>query len=107
MEGMRIGVMMAPLLMFGMLLRDRSATRKFIAAGAIEPDRARRPSSLGIDSARDIQDAVRTGGLVAVGDGRYWAQAALHRRRRIIVWSFAIAVWGAVAGVAAYLWFPL
>lgn len=89
----KIGLMMAPVLFLGMLLKDRGAAPKFRDAGATGPDHARRPASLGIDSPRDIQAAVRTGVLVPLGDGRYWLKEGRYRKRRAITWIFVMTVW--------------
>jgi hypothetical protein len=98
------GMMMAPLAIFGLLLRDAGPAKEFIAAGATDEANARRPRSLGITSERAVVDAVRRGDLVAVGDGRYWVRAARHRRRRIIMWSFVVGVWTIAAAAMLVVW---
>ncbi|MFK7960616.1 MAG: hypothetical protein AB8G96_08815 [Phycisphaerales bacterium] len=99
----RMGVMMAPVMLLGMLLKDRGAGPKFRDAGATGPDHARRPSSLGIDSPRDIELAVRAGVLVPLGDGRYWLRLPRYRRRRAVTWTFVLTVWSFGLAVLALI----
>ena len=98
------GLMMAPLAAFGMLLRDGGPAKAFIEAGAVDPDHARRPRSLGVDSERSVADAVRRGVLVATGDGRFWVRVDRHRRRRAVTWAFVLGVWTIAAAVMLAVW---
>jgi len=97
-------MMMAPLAIFGLLLRDGSPAKQFIAAGAIDPEHARKPRSIGVTSDREVTDAMRRGELVSMGDGRYWVHLGRHRRRRLIMWGFVLGVWTTAAVVMLVVW---
>jgi hypothetical protein len=101
----RIGMLAYPLFIFFTVRQKNSAASKFIAAGAISPETARRPSSLGVPQTLGlVQSAVRTGVLTPLGDGRYHVNLRVYRRRRNLL--MGVLIGGSVlfgAGLAGLL----
>jgi hypothetical protein len=87
-------VLLMPLAILALLFRDKGPVGKFIKAGAISPETARKPRSLEITNPDLYSGAIRRGVLVATGDGRYWVDlGALRRsRRRVIVAAISLFV---------------
>lgn len=61
---------------------SRSPAARFARAQAFSPETSRRPASLGLGALAPIGDLVRSGVLVAVGDGRYYLDRERYRRTR-------------------------
>lgn len=85
-------------------LRQSGPVDSFVKAGAVSPDTARRPESLKVTNRALVIDAVKSGLLRSLHDGRYYADQPryLRRRRRTII---AFATIGAVfALTVGVLW---
>jgi hypothetical protein len=61
---------------------QRGPVGKFLHAGAVSTETARRPSSLDIMYVDTVRSAVKRGILVATGDGRYYVDLHVYRRRQ-------------------------
>ena len=91
--------------MAAILASQKSATTRFIKAGASSPETARRPSSLNAN-ADQVADAAKSGVLVAVGDGRYYVDLPRYRaRRRLLIAAMSIG-FVILAGITIWLSWP-
>lgn len=82
-----IGAIILPASILAMVLRMKGPAQKFVAAGAVSLETARRPLSVGIQADYMIEPLVRSGVLVAAGDGRYYADMARIRRRNRLLYG--------------------
>lgn len=88
-----------------MVFRQKGPVQTFVKAGAVSEETARRPSSLGIQSEYLIEPMVRSGVLVATGDGRFYADRGRLRRRARVTWGIAAALFAIGLACAAWkLW---
>lgn len=92
-----IGAIAGPLMMLAMVFSRPGPVRVLLKAQADAPERARRPSSLGIVEAH-LQPLLRSGVVVREPDGCVWVDRAKARRRS---WRIAATIGGAVAVVVA------
>jgi hypothetical protein len=80
---LRIGILAYPAaVLVLLLLQSRGPVGKFLKAGAISPDTARKPRSLELTNREAVEAAVKSGVLVRLPDGRIYVNLAVHRRRR-------------------------
>jgi len=101
----RLGAIALPI---GLLLLARkmpSPLAAFRRAGAVSPETARKPSSLGLNGRWTFEDAQKTGLIVSTGDGRYYLNHVMDRARRR-KWSI-IAITNAVFASALLAWLLL
>ena len=99
---LRIGLLAYPLFMIAILGNQKSATARFLKAGATSPETARRPSSLNAN-ADQVADAVKSGVLVPTGDGRFFVDLVRYRaRRRVLIGALTI---GFALVTALTVWF--
>ncbi|MFO0873529.1 MAG: hypothetical protein U0575_06105 [Phycisphaerales bacterium] len=96
------GSIALPISILLMVLRQRGPVQAFVKAAAVSADTARRPSSLGIHSEYMIEPLVRSGLLVSTGDGRYFVDQRVVRRRARITYGMAGVL--ALVGVACAAW---
>lgn len=90
---LRIGLIAYPIVAVVILASQPGPVGKFVKAGATSPERARRPSSLGIERTSLLADHVRSGVLHRLADGRYYVELPIVRRRRKrVIIGFSI-VW--------------
>ncbi|MBK7405717.1 MAG: hypothetical protein IPJ41_14140 [Phycisphaerales bacterium] len=79
----RVGLLLYPVFLLLTARTKNSAAAKFRSAGALSPETARRPESFDLPRTLGvIQDGVRRGLLIPVGDGRYYLDLGAHKRRR-------------------------
>ncbi|MBX3363851.1 MAG: hypothetical protein KF866_03715 [Phycisphaeraceae bacterium] len=99
---MKLTALLMPLAML-MLARSmgKSVPARFFDAQAFSVETSRRPAGLGIDRAPLLADAVKSGVLVPVGDGRYYVDRAVFLRRRRRFRSAVLAS-GVVLGIVVY-----
>lgn len=83
-----------------MIAWPRGTVTRFVRARAFGVDTARKPASLGIEHVDFVHAAARRGLLVATADGRYYVNAAVHRRRRRTFGALAAAL-GLLLALAA------
>lgn len=102
MTGLKIGLVAAPFMLVAMILRDTGPVPAFLEAGADAPERARRPSSIGVDEGVGLRDAVRARLLVATGDGRYWVDRRRWRRHRQLLWALSGGIVAVGAGLGTW-----
>jgi len=97
-----IGVITYPVMVYRLLRKQRGPVAKFLLAGAVSPETARRPESLKLYNNHLLRDAVKGGTLIALGDGRYHVDVPAYRRRRrrLII---ALVIVGAAIAAAALL----
>jgi len=93
-----LGGLILPASIIALVIRLKGPAQKFLAAGAVSPETARRPLSVGIQADYMIEPLVRSGLLIAAGDGRYYADAVRIRRRNMLLYGVCGAM--AVAGAA-------
>lgn len=100
----KLGLVAIPIFIITMLRKNKSASGRFIAAGAVSPQTARRPDSVGVSPTLGlIQSAVKARVLVPLGDGRFYADVRRHRiRQTLLALAFACLV-GAFAIGAAWV----
>lgn len=105
---LRVGLFAYPLMLFflGVSAKGGGAGR-FVSAGARSVETSRRPESLGIRGGRDtLAGAIKRGVLVEVGDGRYFVDMTVYRRRQRALY-LALGAVGLVGGsVTLWLWAP-
>lgn len=90
-----VGILLFPVSIGLMMLRNRGPVSKFVQAGAVSSATARRPGSLGVSN-RDLLDwPQRKGVLRATEDGRFWVD--LPRRRFWLTLELTIII-GLFAG---------
>lgn len=100
---MRWGFALYALASIVILVAKPGPVGRYARARAFSAGMARRPESLEIKNASALlENPVRSGLLVPVGDGRYYLDPLKYRRRRRLLWG-AIAVAGLVIGAAAVL----
>ncbi|MDY7110006.1 MAG: hypothetical protein SYC29_15345 [Planctomycetota bacterium] len=98
----RLGAILFPLMILAMILKQKGPVWKFLRIGATSPDTARRADSaeLTAPDRLHLEDLVKRGVLVALDDGRYYVDLAVHRRRRrMLVFLLAVVAMALVAGV--------
>jgi hypothetical protein len=102
----KFGMILMPLMILGMILRDKGPVAKFVKAGAVSPATARRPESIAIErnDHLHIPGAVKRGVLVALDDGRYYVDLDRRRRRRWIGGGAVLTLATAAAIAAILLW---
>lgn len=83
------------------MLRIKGPVQQFMSAGAVSPETARRPASVGVQAEYLLSPLVRRRLLVAVGDGRYYADAVRIRRRNWLLYGFCAVL--AIAGAGFLL----
>jgi hypothetical protein len=101
---LRIGLVLYPLLPLALILARRGPASKLRRAGAISPQTARKPST--VDAVGDLSSHLKSGLIVATGDGRYYLDVAELRRRNRRVTLFVIVVGVAIGGLLLWLWPP-
>jgi hypothetical protein len=97
-----LGLLIMPVSILLLIRKDNGPVAKFARAGATSPESARRPASLDVQRMFLVQDAVKSGVMVATGDGRFYVDMPIYRRRRRR--AAAIATLGATAIFALGLW---
>jgi len=93
-----LGALIVPASIIALFLRLKGPAQAYMAAGATSEETARRPSSVGIQAEYLIEPLVKSGLLVAAGDGRYYANAPKIRRRALLLYGSCGAL--AAVGVA-------
>lgn len=102
MDPMQYVAILFPLSMVIIALRQKGIARTFIEAGAVSPDTARRPEALKFPRGLGhITHGVRSGVLVPLGDGRFYADTRVYKRRRIGTIAGVVIV---ALAVGALLW---
>ncbi|UCD74560.1 MAG: hypothetical protein JSV91_12320 [Phycisphaerales bacterium] len=103
---LKLGAIAFPLFVLIMAAKQKGPVKKFLKAGAISPDTARKLASVEVKGPYYISGALKRGVIVATGDGRYYLDLPVYRRRRtrllIVLVLIAVAI---VAGGLA-LWPP-
>ena len=82
--------MLYPLLPVLVAVMQKSPASTFFKAGAISPDTARKPSTVGAKG--DLERSLKSGLIVAAGEGRYYVDPEKFRRRARMIYSAWIAV---------------
>ena len=102
-DPMQFLALLAPLGMIFAAWKMKGVARVYIEAGAISPETARRPEGLKIPRGPgQLTRGVRRGVLIPLGDGRFYADVRVYRRRR--VWTiFGVAALGVAMG--GLVWF--
>lgn len=99
---MRWLMLLAPVGLAITAMRNKTGVGKFIQEGAVSPETARRPQSIGIQRMFYIDSAIRKGVLLNAGDGRYFANMRRVRRiKRIRIATLLVAFGG---GLALAIW---
>jgi len=101
----RIGAVAYPI---GLLLLARklpSPVAAFRKASAYSVETARKPASLGLTGAWLFEGALKSGLVVATGDGRYYLDPVKDRARRKRFWAAAIGVMLVTTPVVMWLAF--
>jgi hypothetical protein len=104
---LRIGLLVYPMFVMAIALGQRGPVGKFIRAGAVSPETARRPASLDIMYIDTVQAAVKRGILVRTGDGRYYVNLRVHHQRRRRIAIALAVVTGAFLVFALLAFMPL
>jgi hypothetical protein len=107
MSGMfRLGAILFPLMILAMILKQKGPVSKFLKLGATSAETARRADSAAL-TAPDrlhLKDLVKRGVLVALDDGRYYVDTAVHRRRRRMSIVFLVIVAIGLTAAVLLLW---
>lgn len=99
----RIGMVVGPIMLIASARSmGKSVPARFYDVEAFDEATSRRPASLGVDRVAFINDAVRAGLLVPVGDGRFYVDRARFVRRRARNWF--LATFAAVLVMALFWW---
>ncbi len=100
----KIRIITLPVAIVLLILKDQGPTAKFIKAGAISPERARKPASIKVERLYLMTGAIKRGVLVALDDGRYYVDMTVYRhRRRMVIIASTLVVAALFAG-ALVLW---
>ena len=103
----RLGLLIYPLFILVIVFgQSAGIVRKFLKAGAISADTARKPTSVGIKHLDVIPDAVRKGALIPTGDGRYYVNVQRLERVRRTWRHVTIGATAALAAMTLLLWHP-
>ena len=94
-----IGAVVGPLMMLALAFSKPGPVRALLKAEADAPERARRASSLGIDSAH-LEPLIRSGVVVREADGCVWVDRQRARRRS---WRIAVRIGGIAALIAGII----
>lgn len=95
-----------PLSMLFMLRTQKGPVRKFMTAGAVSAETARRPGSIEIN----LTDRLHLDGLVRrrvlsrLDDGRYFVNVAIHRRRRRLLVTTVIVLFTTTLAFVLFVW---
>ena len=87
----KLGLITAPLMVIGMILRSQGPASKFRRAGAISPSTAIRSGAVGIERRFLLEADLRRGLLIERG-GRYYVDPEQWRRRMRRKWAIAAAL---------------
>ena len=101
----RLGAILFPLMILAMILKQKGPVSKFLKIGAISPETARRADSaeLTAPDRLHLDGLAKRGVLVALEDGRYYVDVAVHRRhRRLMIVLLVVVAAGLVAGVLLF-----
>jgi hypothetical protein len=98
-------MLIMPVSILLLMRKDQGPVGKFLRAGAVSEETARRPSAIGIVRLFLVQDAARRGVLIATGDGRYYVDVPTYRRRRRR--TITLALLAALAFFALGAWLLL
>lgn len=97
---LKIGAILAPIGLLLLASRMPSPLREFRRARAFSVQTARRLSSLRLRGRWEVEDHVRRGLVVDLGDGRFYLDPARDRARRRRFWILAgVLAAGAIGGV--------
>lgn len=77
---LKLGMIAYPVVAIGLMAHKNAAIGPFVDADAFSAETARKPASLKVDY-RAVRRAVRSGVLVAVGDGRYFVDEKRWKKR--------------------------
>jgi hypothetical protein len=103
---LRLGLLVYPLFVGAVALSKKGVVSKFVQANATAPERARKPASLEIRDVDAVKSAARRGTLIALGDGRYYANLPKIRRNNRLFWSMVVAGGLVTAALAAIAYWP-
>ncbi len=102
---LRLTALLFPLMILAMILKQERPVSVFIKAGAVTSDTARRPGSLEIEKLYLLENPIKHGVLVALGDGRFYVDVPQHKRRRRWMIALMLGV-GVLTGGLAILFLP-
>lgn len=98
------------LMPLGLILRavvmNAGPVKKFRTAGAVTPETARKPASIGVTKHYMMENAVKRGELVSTGDGRYYVNEAVVEKRKKIWIGTAVGVMVLFIAAAVWFWHP-
>lgn len=100
---LRLGAVVAPIGLLLLASRMPSPLHEFRKARAFSPQTARRLSTLKLRGTWQVEDYVKSGLVIGVGDGRYYLDAARDRARRRRFWGAGICLVAAIMPVVAWL----
>ena len=101
-----IGAVLFPLMILAMILKQKGPVERYLKAGAVSPETARRLTDLELREHYILPDAVKRGLLVETGDGRYYVNVAAFRRRRRRIVALAIVAGLALGAAVLLIWPP-
>jgi hypothetical protein len=98
--------LMPLLLIFRAVVLNAGPVKKFRVAGAVDPDTARKPATVGVTKLYLMENAVKRGALVATGDGRFYVDVPLvEKRKKLFTWA-AVVLMVLFIGAAVWFWHP-
>ena len=97
---LKLGMVAYPIVAMGMIAHKNAAVGPFADVNAFSADTARKPESLKVDY-RAVRRAVKSGVLVAVGDGRYFVDQKTWKRR----FMRNVVVFGGIGAAIAFVLF--
>ena len=103
---LKLGAIAFPLFVLIMAAKQKGPVKKFLKAGAISPDTARKLASVEVAGPYYISGALKRGVIVAVGDGRYYLDLPVYRRRRKRLLTALGLIAAAVVVCGFLLWPP-
>ena len=103
---LKLGAIVFPLFVLIMAAKQKGPVRKFLKAGAISPDTARKLASVELKGPYYISGALKKGVIVAVGDGRYYLEVPVYRRRRRRLLTALALIGVAIVVCGLVLWPP-
>lgn len=103
---LRLSLVVYPLFAFAVAMSQKGVASKFAEAGAISPETARKPSSLFVRDMDAVRSAARKGVLVSTGDGRFYVNQPVYRRRQRWMWGLLIGGGVVIAALTVVAYMP-
>jgi hypothetical protein len=104
---MKFSIFLMPLFLIVMAIaRNAGPVKRFRKAGAVGPETARKPATVGVTKHYLMENAVKRGALVSTGDGRYYVNVPVVEKRKKLWIGAAAAIMILFISAAVWFWHP-